>query len=572
MYLSFCAAIKDTKNIGRLTAAVRKHFDDATKTRSEEILSAIESHSQSTSTHLINKEQSANIIQAHLNSFTRDALTNILQLHGLPLDPQELEALEESLKDCHKQLHRNFLPLLAELEDKKEELQNQKKWVAFGFPEEALHRNSDCVQFVMQSAIGYSIQMFKNTTKRGLERHQIRFCGHEVYLNVNGSFEPWSKMKTFVEFDRIKKAIVLLADRTQTCNYISPQGLVIASRHPTELYPIEELDSSEQRELKSHAARFWQRHAEVDPGLEKECVLQIVTANKNCLPDTWYNESLNKLRPQHTAIRLIDKDGKVYSFGIDMTDEFKEYFKGNPLSFLATGYSRAVTPDFEETRAFDTRAITSIPLTEARMNAILQRVKETNAGDGMRFCMSKQNCNKFGVMLLDLAGIKVDTRTTFGEVLAYALPPLERVPVVGGPLWWLKNQIQHLVEPIFATINRFTPQPIKWVISFTIAVIFFVPGKIKTLFLNTIIIILGGNSEAQKIRPNRPTNESMKDHKIIHFASIITWWGDIFDDEKSECNHSYKLAQWQKEQQTTDIIRGSHELKMHILPQPVANN
>lgn len=569
--LSFYSAVKDTKNVSKLPNALRKHFAALIKEQSDDLLVSMQNHRQLKDSHLIQREERVQSMQLHLDTFVTDCLSKIQARSNEPLQPPEMAELEEAIKETLHELQREFTPILVDMEEHRVECLNQKKWLGFGFPEAALTHQPDCVQFVMQSALGYSIEMFKNTTRKGVQRHQIFFDGKEVYLRFDGTFQPWSVIKELVDYDRIKKAIVLRSDRTQTYNYISPRGLVLAKRHPTELYPIEELDAEEHLQIKAHAQKFWLRHDEVDLGVEKECVLQVVTANKNCLPNSWYTESLNKLMPLHTAIRLIDKEGRVYSFGIDLTEEFNQYVRDNPLSILSTGFSKAVTPDFEETRSFEERAVTSIPITASRLLTILQRVKEVNCGPGMRFCMTKQNCNKFGVMLLDLAGITVNTRTSFGEILTQALPPLEKVPHIGWPLWWIKDKIQSVVAPVFNTINRFTPTPIKWVVSITFSVLFFIPRKVGTLFFNTIIIVLGGTKIAQEARPDLDKNESMHDRQIIYFSSVITWWGDFFDDEKAECNHSYKLAQWQREQASTDLYRRSQLLKMQLLPLSVTN-
>lgn len=570
--LSFYSPVKDTKNASKLPNALRKHFEAIVQEHSDDLLLSMQNHNQVKDSHLIRREERVQSIQLQLDTFISDCLSKIQAHSKEPLQPLEQAELEEVIQEKLNELQRQFTPILVDMEEHRVECMNQKKWLGFGFPEEALVHQPDCVQFVMQSTLGYSIEMFKNTTRLGMQRHQIFFDGKEVYLRFDGTFQPWSVIKELVSYDRVKKAIVSCADCSQTYNYISPRGLVLAKRHPAELYPIEELDATEHSQIRAHAQKFWQRHAEIDPGIEKECVLQVVTANKNCLPTSWYTESLNKLMPLHTAIRLIDKEGKVYSFGIDLTEEFNQYVRDNPLSILATGFSKAVTPDFEETRTFEERAVTSIPITASRLMAILQRVKEINQGPGMRFCMTKQNCNKFGVMLLDLAGITVNTRTTFSEILTQALPPLEKVPHIGWPLWWLKDKIESVVAPIFHTINQFTPAPIKWVVNITFSVLFFIPRKVGALFFNTIIIVLGGAKMAQEARPDLDKNESMHDRHVIYFSSVITWWGDFFDDEKAECNHSYKLAQWQREQASTDLYRRSQLLKMQLLPLSVATH
>lgn len=405
-------------------------------------------------------------------------------------------------------LEKQLTPVFAELHEQSLELKAQHKWLELGLDDRVLSTHADCVLFCVRSGLAASIAMFCDATTHGRDLHAVRYSGEELLLLIQGEYRPWSYIKTLVVLDRLSGNIVSKTAPDDIYTYISPDGLVKMSRTSYPIMPIEQLQHDDLLAL--------QRFAQTST--EKPCVLQVVTTNDHLLRPSWLTSGINSLQAMHTAIRLVDTQGKVWSFGVELTREFEEYVKEHPCSFLSTGLAKIGSPDYRDTRSFDEKLVTHLPIAKQTLDAILNAANNINASVGMDFALTTNNCNTFGIKALEHAGIHLNTQASIAQLISKAVPK-----IVAQPFEWLVGKIQSVVAPIFS-------------IPYVSDALFFIPRKMTTFATNSMFMLLG----------------------------LSPW--KLFDDESSFIHHPYKLVEWQRLQKTTICYPASSSPKMHLLP------
>ena len=420
----------------------------------------------------------------------------------------------------------------------------QKKWAQFGFNPNIAKSHPDFVTFVCSSGIVYTIAMHKNSFNYiGIEQDSY---GHPM-LKLDGNWVRWDQLKEQIVYDPKQEAVVSSKDHSLMYNYIMPQGLV--QKHNArydELYSVAQLDTDQKTTLQTEAAKFWQTNEEIDPGQAKECVLQVVTTRRDLLKRNWWTENLLDNTPEHVSLRLIDKEGKLYSFSLKMPpNESKRVFSFIPFTYLTTASANVATPDYDEPRPFDERRVTSIPVTSAQKDAIIAFINEINRKD-LSFNVAKQNCNKLAQIVLGIAGVEVNTRISFGTLLYRCLPSPSRLPVVGA-IFRTANKVAQAVSSFFSMLVSYIPKPVIRVFTVITDAILFIPRLIRTVALNILAIILGGTRRV----PTQPLNEPHDDKKLVRFPSLIHSVSDFFKEEKTHSYFSGMMVEWQLKQHST---------------------
>ena len=518
----------------------------------EESIAAL---SHESSTHLVRVFDHIQAIEASI----QDLYSTIQQHYDYYDALQQIDELKEIFE-------KKLVPYRALLSSKEKELGQQRTWLDLQFPEITLTNDPDCVEFLIQSRFAYMIAAFKNSPSMGSWNHSIlEGKNGETLIKMNGEYQSWKQIRQSVYFDTSQDRVLSRMDKGIAYNYISPDGIVQKDPRPNELYPIGKLGRQEHVVLMDHAKKYWNTNLEIDQGQEKECILQIGTSQQGCLPSNWLTGNCNNFNSTHNFVRLIDKEGNLYSFGIRATKESEDFALANLTSFLAAGYAKVAVPDFDEARLFDGRTVTSIPLTAKRMNDILQFSNEINQSDGVRFSILNQNCNTFVVHIASMAGVEIDTRMTAGEMAVGCLPEIKKIPFIGEGLHegfsWLAEKISGIVEPIFKAIDNYTPATIKHVFSVIRDAVTFIPRKIATVFVNACLVGLGAATQAEPLKNKKQNNK-----KFPEFSHTIGSLRDLFIDEKSVMHHSRKLTQWQQKQPSTVIYRYDGSPQICILP------
>ncbi len=475
-------------------------------------------------------------------------------------------------KKLARELCSSIRARLAPHEELLQQHDNQVKlytrWRKLGFPPSVVISHPECVEFLMESPFGFAISMFQNHPSAGPERHGIKLAsdGHPK-IKMNGEWRRWGEIQALVEFDKVTHRVISKGDASKGWNYISPDGMVQKDMYVyDELYPVEQLSPEEYLTARKHAEKFFTANPEVDPGIDKDCIIQIVTnsAMKLDLPKNWLTANIHKYVPQHSSIRIIDKEGKVYSFGAITDQKSADILKENmPYTFLASVDTRATCYDWQESFLFD-RQVTSVPLTSARKDDILKFVSKVNQ-DGIRFSFMKQNCAKFSTAVMDKAGVHIDTRISLPSLFGALIPDFSSLPVF-REVAYVAAKVTQAVRPIFETLHRVIPQPIHRVFSFIGDVVGFIPNKLSAIFFNTLLLILGGAKVGSPLPDSRPHNPEWNDYELRDFHRVINTVGDFFSNETSDMYHSIGISEWQKKQPSTIFYKKDAVSKMHILP------
>lgn len=451
-------------------------------------------------------------------------------------------------------------PEIADLQAELTKLLKQLKYVnklsEIAFPKELVFSHLDFVAFIFDSNLAYSMACFKNSTATGPENHTIRMVDGEPCIKMNGAFTPWSAIKEQVVYDTAQENIVSIQDRTKGWNYISPDGLVQKERFEyKELYPVEQLGQDDYQGLLEHAKQFYSGNNDPEPGVEKTCIFQVVTTCRKGfwkvpVEETWLTKNLLAHIPRHLTLRMIDKVGRVYSFGVEPKKESVwAILDAFPLAILKTTVTKIGVPDMEETKECENRLVTSIALSEGKAQEFLTRVNDYNRR-GFRFNFMKQNCTKLGSDLLSRIGVVVNMQISFGELLTKIGPDLRDIPYIGAPLTFLIEKVQQIVSFVWDTLSSILPSPIMGLVSMGVAMFKNALHKIATVFTNCLVYMLGGG-----LMTSEPVagEEEVREHsdRVISFSRPVRGLGDLLRDDTCDINYSQKMVDWQNKQPST---------------------
>ena len=417
----------------------------------------------------------------------------------------------------------------------------KKKWTIFNFPQELVDSAPDCVAFLLKSGMAYLMAMFQDTS---IEPAILLGYNNEPLIQFEGERLAWNQIKQKICLH--EGSVVSVRDHSVVYNYIWPSGFVQKDPFIKKLYPICTLSKQTRARLQNHAQNFFKDEGEVDPGQEKPCVLQLVSMTKQVIPKNFLTENFVNTFPEHTAVRLVDSTGDLYSFGIQVSKELERYAETSCCGFLATGYSHVVTPDYEESRPYDERFVTSIPITQKRFDAISDFTNAVAKSPGMRFCLTRQNCTSFTKHIAALAGLSIDCTMSVPGYL-HAL-----TPSFGKILGFAK--VHTLVTRIFSSITFHKKLPVK-VLMQGVRTIVLLPVTVSfTLFLR----LFGAKEEVQIQKKGK--------HQLTNFSRHINSFSDYFRSETLLFDHSYKLTQWQKAHSlATEVFSYTGEPKLCIL-------
>ena len=437
---------------------------------------------------------------------------------------------------------------------------DEKKWVELGFDPKFIASHPDFISFLFTSHLVYCIASFHNSFGSGVA-FESDTDDHPL-IKMDGKWCRWELIKQQLDYDPTIASLIAKGNPAICYNYIHPEGIVQKDYAKYDkLYPVAQLSETQHADLKAHAKQFWNTTAEVDPNESKDCVLQIVTTRRDICRRNWFTENLLDNIPEHVHMRVIDKQGRLYSFGMKVASSAAaEVYKSVPFTYLTTAPSTITTPDFEESRKFDERRVTSIPLTEERKTTILEYIEKTNSKN-VSFNYAKQNCSKLAEIVLAKAGVKISTRLTFNRLLMRLLPSPSRLPIV-GILFTIANKVAAAASRVFARIVNAIPDSIKRIYSICIEFLLHVPQTIQAIFNNTLALILGaGRTTAQTVKTHHDIKHD--DNNLTVFPRLINNIKDFFTYEKSHSYFSPLMVEWQLKQAST-IIHTYDKPRMYV--------
>ncbi len=463
-----------------------------------------------------------------------------------------------------------------QMKSKEEVLKKQTQWVKnLGFPESVLSFHSDFVDFLMDSELAFKISMFQNTTKKGKEIHVIA-CDEDgmPMMRCNGTMQRWDTIKKMCVYDPIQGKVVSCENKEKGWNYISPKGLVEKDPFDYErLYAIEKIESVDYKEIREQAEKYWETNEEIDPGIEKDCIFQIVTTKKSLFPrwlPEFLKENLDKNSPSHTYLRFIKPNGKVYSFGFEMkSSEQKQVLEFLPFTFLRSGLTKFSTSDYDESRKFELRYVTSIPVTKERLKASLEYVVAKNK-EGLRFCFKDDNCTRGAVDIAKINGVQIDPTMTIRDFFWRILPDFEKIPVIGPVFIEIAQKIQLVANALLQAMPSVQCEVVNSTHKTLSETVQILAKSIENIFYNALIYLMGGAEMTTALQEMKKKAEET----LTVAPQAMTLFNDglnFLKDPVGGVFHSIKVTEWQLQQPSTVTIayEGKPRLYLHSRPQEI---
>lgn len=450
---------------------------------------------------------------------------------------------EHSLSQCHiHQLTHHIEEIRTSIHKESRDLLHiQQKWLSAGFDESLLSSDPEAVQFAVDSSLIYTVAMFKDAGSV-LENNDIdiRNVDGKAFFKVEGQWVSYQEV--------VSKKIVYEESlgRFPGWNFVHPMGFIRKdSENYDTPYPIAKLSKEAHDHVRAEAAKMHDRP-------ESPWILQAMTSSLGALKKTWITKNLVDRYPEHASFRLIDKDGNLYSMGTKLRPhEATDIFSFRCGSLLRTTDCKVATPDYEESKKFAERRVTSIPVTEDQFNKVIAFAQESNQGEGVRFNAARQNCTKFVQEVLRRADITVDTCVTFPSYIRSILPDLKDIPVIGKPLDWLVSKICWIATTVFRAIGELIPEPIKRGFHKIGIAIMEAAKKVAAVMWNWIAILMGGlnTNRTPKNREDTINNESR-----LTFFSRLVKSSRLLDPHLLDLYASHKLKEWQLLQPSTHVF------------------
>jgi hypothetical protein len=420
-----------------------------------------------------------------------------------------------------------------------------KKWIEAGYDRTFITSDPEAVTFF---GIGdfRTLLLFKNSTSQ-LKRADMDLHFDKdlkkVLFKVQGQWKLLSEIKDLITIDTVEKQF-------RGWTYVHPDGFVPIGRTEwTTLRPYARLSRRAHEELKEEASAFWsESQPEIDPGVDKPCVLQVFVAKNDKDPAPSLLKNFRKMFIAHCYVRLIDSLGWVYCCGA-FRGTLKDIEHCCPGGFtLKTTTYRAALTDGEERHSYEADSV-AIPLSVKRFLQIKERNESFNQNGGIRVCITRRNCCRNAQEILELAGVKVDTRLTLGEWLVGSLPDVADVPCVGRPL----DALSRVVTSAYRLSPSFVPSPIKKLTSWVWNAAWFLPQKVLTTMSSLCVIALGGTKGTPVL--NQKQGTPVDD---FNMKRLIDKPSDIF--KPIVIYSSGTLRSWILRQRNHQLLGQSHGL------------
>jgi hypothetical protein len=396
----------------------------------------------------------------------------------------------------------------------------------------------DFLDFLYNSNIFYSIRGYETSLKDSNSelKDGIRIIGGQPHLLKEGQWTAWNHILENIKPGPTEGKYLLknVQNEWEECNYLYPNGLIAQTRYNW-IKPVHQLNPNEMGRLYEHGVKFFKQVHAV-PSRENCGFIQVFTAGTGRLGQMG-----------HVGLRMIDKEGAVYSFGFETPNNEAKIAFGNWFSALATYNVTIASRDFKEFSKFDIRRTTTIPIDEEKFQAALQKVRNY-AETALRFNMLHQNCLTFTLDILETAGIPVNIRTSSFMYGLYELlrPSIQRIPFLGPVVL----KVICIASQTFRTITKYTPAPI----CFVAKVITFIPCLILTMVKNSVFLVFGAWKQATPPKAGAE-NETNNAERLTSFNRIFNHWTDFFKDDAITMSLPYKFSDWQMEQGSTEIYK-----------------
>ncbi len=449
---------------------------------------------------------------------------------------------------------------LIQYDQSKQEKQDKKikeKWLQLGLSSSVIETDPDCVRILITSGIIYPLVGYANSFDHS-EAGSIRLENEQLMLKIQGSWKSWKEINQLLMQDPKNKTRMISRNNPgQVWSYVSHLGFIPKDRlHYEHIYPVALLSEAQYEKVKALAKHFLDKNSEVDVGIEKTGILQLMTTSQQEISTPFYLE--------HCTIRIIRKvNGKyeLYSMGSEMTEnEYRKTMPGNSwisTSILTTVETKIGMCDFQEFRHKDLCRVTSIPLSEERTNAILKMIDQISQKQ-LRFNYIQQNCLSLVHEVMKLSGYEMpDLRITPAQLLCWKLINHENS---------LIRRMNDKVLHVFGEIDQMIPSSMRNVIKPICYPAHCILNKVSTVFTNFVVAAMGGWKMSMPLAPGSTEDPLSQNQGMISFSRLIRSPLSLWEDGPSVLHHSLPLIEWQLKQLSTFVTHPKKNMpKLHIL-------
>ncbi len=473
---------------------------------------------------------------------------------------REFQSKNSSYHRLAGEVKATFTQLHDYLHQNSDKLKAEKKWIELGFSEEWLKADPASVHFIANTGAIYSILTLKNSPDLldpepllSLENGQISVLVKEWDESEYVPIQEFQKRVRYEERDDI------FIDNEGKHGWNMTQWGFVPKGRFEGFEAFAQITPEALKTVVDHGKTFWSPEQQKDRnGNERNCVIQ-VTANfksRMGLPRTgWAKNAIETFN--HIGIRVIDPNGKVYSFGYEMTDENNRATFKSFKTFCGSANALGAWPDFDVLRPFEDCNVTTAAISEEGFNKVKKFIEENK---GCRFNSIKQNCAKHVSLACKEVDIDIPIYQDAFEYLGGALPSLSQIPVIGKPLSWVAKVVSCVARAIFKVIQFITPEIIK--LPFRA-----VWKSCKTVAGSLLALILGAN----KMKPRDPTDPRNQEDvidpaRMSSFSKVFRSWKDLFNPDISRVASSKKVMDWQRAQRTNAVHHAGVGSRLCIVP------
>ncbi len=465
----------------------------------------------------------------------KNAIENIKKEYEIQKEAISAEPInEKSASELLRQAAESVQDRLQQIEKM---ITYRKKCRDAGLDERVATYDPECAAFIFDTGSIFHMQAHENSFGTPV----VQIENGTPHMLVEGKLMSWDSIKEMLVYDKKQWTYVSKNNLEERWNYLSPDGFVKKDRLVYDaLYPVGVLQENERKALVEFANTHGEDH--------KDAVIQIFTSKyRSSLSRNWLTENYIDEYPYHVGLRLVDNKGQVYSFGLEIESEGFEKLHNDPFSTFMTTDAHISASDFDERKKFISRTVTTLPLSQEKVDELLCYVRDVNKA-GLRYNLFKQNCTGFAAAVMDKAGYPIHTRIKFFTGLGKIMPTFSKIPYIGAPLSSLASSIKNAVAPIFSTLALYTPACVSSAISWVSSAGKTAIEKISNVCANLFFIVFG----ALRATPfNDKEDDDIDKMPISRFSRMLRSPYDLFADPV--LHFSGEVEKWQREyaQKTT---------------------
>lgn len=462
----------------------------------------------------------------------------------------EVQAAKRRFGSEIQEVATTLQPLLAETDEALQAhtqlVKIHTRWIELGFDREFITTHADCVEFLVTSGVAYSIAGFRNTLNDDPNHTIAKDQDGHPLIRLEGVMTRWEVIKEKLASLKEYDVLVSKSDENERWTYTEKGITQKDIYHYHEPFPIFSLAQTDYKALLEQGKKFYnKRHPDPKPDQFKDAIVQVCTSvGVSCRGQAPIVQKATKKIASHYGLRIITKEGKVFSFGFRRDVGELAYVRAS--NALGSVKGVMAMNDFDELRPHQGRYVTSIAISSEDATKILAEIVATNK-NGASFDMLQSNCVEKVADCLDIAGIRVDTRESFESTintLTYKF--FKHLPYIGGCV----KKVKDCVQTIFRAIPPLVAKPISVVVS----IVFYVPNKLVTVAKNCFILYFGWTSASPSLAK-----------EPYYCKRSFSPFRDLFKDRLSDLNSSKKLLRWQKMHKSTSCYPYDGKPRFNIL-------